>query len=43
MADVRVSEPHHCTAAEARAKVSTFEEMMSKYGVRADWRGTRPS
>ncbi|MCA9527359.1 MAG: polyhydroxyalkanoic acid system family protein [Myxococcales bacterium] len=41
MADVRVSEPHHCTAAEARAKVSTFEEMMSKYGVRADWRGNK--
>jgi putative polyhydroxyalkanoate system protein len=39
MADVRVTEPHTLPAAEARAKVAAFEEMMAKYRVATTWRG----
>ena len=41
MSDVRVTEPHHTTPDDARQKVSGFEDMMRKYGVRADWNGTK--
>lgn len=41
MSDVRVTEPHHTTPEDARQKVSGFEDMMRKYGVRADWNGTK--
>lgn len=40
MSDVRVSEPHGTTAAAAASKISSLEEMMSKYGVKAIWNGT---
>jgi len=41
MSDVRVTEPHHTTPADAKTKVSGFEDMMRKYGVRADWSGNK--
>ena len=41
MSDVRVTEPHHTTPEDARQKVNGFEEMMRKYGVRADWTGSK--
>lgn len=39
MAEVRVREPHNATAAEAIKKIGSFEEMMKKYGVKANWSG----
>lgn len=39
MADVRVTEPHSLSAAEARSKIDGFEQMMGKYGVKAKWKG----
>lgn len=39
MADVRVTEPHDTTPADARSRISDFEDMMSKYGVKAKWKG----
>lgn len=41
MADIRVTEPHSFSAAEARGKVAGFEEMMAKYRVTTEWRGNR--
>lgn len=40
MSDIRVSEPHGTTATEAASKISSLEEMMAKYGVKATWTGT---
>ena len=40
MADVVVRESHSLPLAEVREKIVTFESMMSKYGVRADWSGS---
>ncbi len=37
--DINVTETHDLGAAEARKRVATFEEMMSKYGVKAKWSG----
>ncbi|MCA9546799.1 MAG: polyhydroxyalkanoic acid system family protein [Myxococcales bacterium] len=39
MADVRVTEPHSFSAAEAKAKIGAFEEMLAKYRVKVDWAG----
>jgi putative polyhydroxyalkanoate system protein len=39
MADVKVTQPHSVGAAEAKTRIGGFEEMMSKYGVKADWAG----
>jgi putative polyhydroxyalkanoate system protein len=40
MADVHVIEPHTLPPSEAIARVKSFEEMLSKYGVKAVWSGT---
>lgn len=41
MADVVVEQSHSLTPVEARSKIASFEEMMSKYGVKADWSGNK--
>jgi len=40
MSDIRVSEPRGTTTAEAAPKISSLEEMMAKYGVKAIWSDT---
>jgi len=40
MAEITVVENHSLSAADAKTRVMAFEEMMSKYGVRATWSGT---
>ncbi|MCB9521133.1 MAG: polyhydroxyalkanoic acid system family protein [Myxococcales bacterium] len=40
MSDVRVVEPHNTTVADAIGKVGAFEELLRKYGVKADWSGS---
>ena len=40
MSVIKVSEPHNTTAADAVGKITSFEEMMKKYGVKAVWSGT---
>lgn len=40
MSVIKVSEPHNTTAADAVGKISAFEEMMKKYGVKSNWSGT---
>ncbi len=39
MAEITIVENHSLPAAEAKERVLAFEEMMSKYGVRANWSG----
>ncbi len=39
MADVRVSQAHAVSTTEAKQRIAEFEQMMSKYGVKADWNG----
>jgi putative polyhydroxyalkanoate system protein len=39
MADVKVTQPHSLGIDDAKSKVGDFEEMMSKYGVKAQWKG----
>ena len=39
MSNVVVNFPHSLTADEAKGKISSFEEMLKKYGVKADWKG----
>lgn len=39
MSDVRVVEKHNATAEDAIGKVAAFEEMLKKYGVKANWKG----
>lgn len=41
MADIKVTEAHDLGAAVARERIASFEEMMSKYGVKAKWSGNR--
>lgn len=41
MSDVKVTEAHTLGAAEARKRIASFEEMMSKYGVKASWAGNQ--
>jgi putative polyhydroxyalkanoate system protein len=41
MADVHVSEPHSLPPTEAIARVKSFEDMLTKYGVKAVWNGTQ--
>ncbi|MGK0360753.1 MAG: putative polyhydroxyalkanoate system protein [Bradymonadia bacterium] len=40
MSVIKVSEPHHTSAVDAVGKISAFEEMMKKYGVKSVWSGT---
>jgi putative polyhydroxyalkanoate system protein len=39
MADVRVTETHQLAPEEAIRRIASFEEMMSKYGVKSKWSG----
>ncbi len=39
MADVRVTQAHSLSPDEAIQRIGSFEEMMSKYGVKAKWKG----
>ena len=41
MADVVVTQPHNVSADEARRRIGAFEEMMGKYGVKANWSGSK--
>jgi len=40
MADVKVSQAHSLPLDQVRAKLSEFEDMMGKYGVKANWSGS---
>ena len=40
MADVKVSQAHSLPLDQVRAKMSEFEDMMGKYGVKANWSGS---
>jgi putative polyhydroxyalkanoate system protein len=40
MSDVRVVEPHNTTPTDALGKISSFEDMLKKYGVKPKWAGT---
>jgi len=39
MAEVKVTQAHALAPAEAKEKIASFEEMMAKYGVKANWSG----
>ena len=39
MADVVVEQAHNLAPAEAKTKIADFEDMMKKYGVKANWSG----
>lgn len=39
MADVRVTESHELPTDEAIQRVKSFEDMLTKYGVKANWKG----
>lgn len=39
MADVKVVKAHSLSPAEAQQRMQAFEETMSKYGVKAKWKG----
>lgn len=43
MAKVNVKQPHSLSLDEVRAKMGEFEEMMGKYGVKANWSGNKAS
>lgn len=40
MADVLVKESHSLSPDDAKVKVQSFEEMLKKYGVKSNWKGT---
>ena len=39
MADIKVTQSHSFSPSEAKEKIASFEEMMKKYGVKANWSG----
>ena len=39
MADIQVEQKHSLSIDEAKQRIGGFEEMLSKYGVKVDWRG----
>ena len=39
MSNVEVNFPHSLSKDEAKGKIASFEEMLKKYGVKADWKG----
>jgi putative polyhydroxyalkanoate system protein len=41
MSDVRVTEAHSLSAEDAIARIKSFEEMLTKYGVKTIWKGTQ--
>jgi putative polyhydroxyalkanoate system protein len=40
MPDIRVTHPHELPVDEARRRLSGFADLLGKYGVRLDWRGS---
>lgn len=43
MSNVNVTEKHSLSKDEARKRVAGFEDMLSKYGVKAKWSGDKAS
>lgn len=41
MSDVRVTEAHSLPPEQAIERIKSFEEMLTKYGVKALWKGTQ--
>ena len=41
MAEITIKEAHTLGAAEAKVRVSVFEEMVSKFGVKMAWSGSQ--
>lgn len=41
MSEVRVSQPHSVSVDDARARIQSFEAMIQKYGVSAQWSGNQ--
>ena len=41
MSTVKVTQPHSLSTEEAKGKLGSFEEMLSKYGVKLAWSGDR--
>ena len=39
MADIVVKQAHQLALDQVRDKISSFEDMMGKYGVKAKWKG----
>jgi putative polyhydroxyalkanoate system protein len=39
MSDVVVNQAHNVSADEAKKRIADFEEMLTKYGVKVDWKG----
>ncbi len=39
MADVKVIKAHSLSSAEAQQRMQSFEEMLTKYGVKSKWKG----
>jgi len=39
MSTININEPHTLGTAGAREAIASFEEMMKKYGISADWSG----
>lgn len=39
MADVKVKKAHSLSTTEAQQRLQSFEEMLTKYGVKAKWNG----
>ena len=41
MSDVRVTESHSLSTDEAIGRIKSFEEMLTKYGVKTVWKGNQ--
>ena len=41
MSTIKISQLHNLSIEEARGKLTSFEETMSKYGVSAKWSGAK--
>jgi putative polyhydroxyalkanoate system protein len=39
MSEIRVEQKHSLPIEEAKGRVAAFEEMLTKYGVKVDWKG----
>ncbi len=39
MSDVVVDQKHSVSIEDAKVRIAGFEEMLTKYGVKVDWRG----
>ena len=41
MAQVKVTQAHQLSVDEARQRMQGFEDMIKKYGVRTEWKGSK--